>query len=339
MTANRSWVLLRRPEGVPRLEDFEARESELREPAEGEVLLRVLYTAMDPAIRGFMNAGGGYAAPLVLGAPVKGMVLGRVLRSKSQDLAEGDIAWGFGSWSDYVTVPAAQLHRPPLEAGLDLPAYLHVLGTIGLTAHYGLFDVAAIGPGARVLVSGAAGAVGSLAGQMARIAGASRIVGIAGGAEKCARAVADYGYDACIDYKAELDLTAAIGAALPEGIDVGFENVGGAALDGALAHLRKNARIALCGMISGYNAEAWGLKNAWSLVVNTARLQGFRVTDVLADRARTAAMLAEIASWVAAGKLRWHADVREGFEAIPESFLCLFSGAHSGRLLVQLAAD
>ena len=339
MTTNRSWVLLRRPVGVPQLEDFEIREHAIPKPAEDEVLLRVLYAAMDPAIRGFMNAGGGYAAPLALGAPIKGMVLGRVLRSKSHDLAEGDIVWGFGSWSDYTTAPAAQLHRPPLDAGLDLSAYLHVLGTIGLTAHYGLFDIAAIRPGARVLVSGAAGAVGSLAGQMARIAGAARVIGIAGGAEKCARAAADYGYDACIDYKAAPDLPAAIGAALPEGIDVCFENVGGASLDGALAHLRKNARIALCGMISGYNAEAPSLKNAWSLVVNTARIHGFRVTDVLADRVRTATMLAEIAGWIDAGKLRWQVDIRDGFEAIPESFLCLFSGDHNGRLLVQLDGD
>jgi len=338
MTRNRHWVLLRRPEGLPQLADFEIREDDVSEPAEGEVLLRVLYAAMDPAIRGFMNAGG-YAAPLPLGAPVKGMVLGRVLRTKARGFATGDLVWGFGSWSEYVSVPAAQLHRAPIEAGLDLSASLHVLGTIGLTAHYGLFGIAAVKPGERVLVSGAAGAVGSLAGQMARIAGASRIIGIAGGPEKCARAVAEYGCDSCIDYKAEADLSAAIGAALPEGIDVCFENVGGAALDGALAHLRKDARIALCGMISGYNAEAQSLKNAWGLVVNTARLHGFRVTDILADRVRMSAMLAEIAGWIAAGKLRWHVDVRYGFEAIPETFLCLFSGAHTGRLLVRLAGD
>lgn len=188
-------------------------------------------------------------------------------------------------------------------------------------------------------MSGAAGAVGSLAGQMARIAGASSVIGIAGGPEKCARAVKDYGYDACIDYKTNPDLSAAIGRALPRGIDICFENVGGASLDAALAHLRKNARIALCGMISGYNAEEQSLKNAWSLVVNTACLQGFRVTDVLADRERMAAMLTQIANWIDVGTLRWHVDVRDGFETIPETFLCLFSGNHNGRLLVRLAGN
>lgn len=336
---NRHWALAQRPRGAPRPADFEARSGPVPEPGEGELLLRVLYAAMDPAIRGFMSAGGTYAAPIAVGAPVTGMILGEVARSRSPAVGEGSVVFGFGSWSDYVVGPAAQFHPLPVELGYELPAYLHALGTIGLTAYYGLFDTAGMAEGDTVLVSGAAGAVGSLVGQMARIRGASRVVGIAGGAAKCRKAVLRYGYDSCIDYKAPGDLRAAIGAALPEGIDVFFDNVGGATLEAAIHHLAKNARIALCGMISGYNATAPqpGPSNLWNLVVRTARIQAFRVTDILGQHDRTAQMLAHIDAWLKAGKLVYDLDLREGFEAIPESFARLFTGEHDGRLVVRVA--
>lgn len=334
---NRQWLLAKRPRGIPLLTDYEKCEGPVPEPADGQVLVRVLYAMMDPAIRGFMDAGGNYATPIPLGEPMRGMVLGVVIGSKAAARREGDVVFGFGAWSDYVVGPAAQFHPVPTHLGHDLSAYTHALGTIGLTAYYGLIDIARIAPGDSVLVSSAAGAVGSLVGQMAKIRGAARVVGIAGGPEKCGKAVAQYGYDACIDYKATADLSAAIGEALPDGIDVHFENVGGAVLEAALDHLAKNARIALCGMISGYTVAQPGPSNLWNLVVNTAQIHAFLVTDILGQPDRVSGMLAEIDGWIKDRRLRYGIDIREGFDAIPESFNCLFTGEHSDRLVVRVA--
>ena len=321
---------------MPSAADFESRETELPVPGADQVLLRTLYVAMDPAIRGFMGTGG-YAS-ISPGEPVRGMVLGRVIDSRSPLHRAGDIVFGFGAWSEYVIGPAAQFHPVPIKPGVGLETYTHVLGTIGLTAWYGLIDVAEMKAGDSVLVSAAAGAVGSLVGQMARIRGASKVVGIAGGTDKCRRVVERYGFDACIDYKSTANLSEAIGAALPKGIDVHFENVGGAVLEAALDHLAKNARVALCGMIAGYNAEAPqpGPRNLWNLVVNTAQIRAFRVTDILGQHERTQRMLNEIGQWIRQGKLVYDIDVREGFEAIPHSFACLFTGEHVGRLVVNI---
>lgn len=338
---SRHWVLAKRPQGSLRPDNLERVERPTREPDDQEVLIRVLYLAMDPAIRGFMNASGNYAAPLALGAPVRGMVLGQVLRSRCATLSAGQMVWGFGSWSDYVVGPAKQYFPVSPASGFDLPAYTHVLGTIGLTAYHGLFDVGGMVAGNSVLVSAAAGAVGSLVGQMARLKGAARVVGIAGGPAKCRLAVERYGYDFCIDYKAVPDLGAAIKDALPTGVDVHFENVGGAVLEAAIDHLAKNARIALCGMISAYNgapgAPLGGPANLWNLVVKTARMQGFLISDVLAQPERCAARLAEIADWVRPGKLTYDLDIRDGFETIPAVYNDLFAGTNTGRLLVRIA--
>lgn len=338
-TTSRHWVLAKRPQGALKQTDLERTSRPIPEPGADEVLVRVIYLAMDPAIRGFMNAAGNYAAPLAIGDPVRGMVLGQVVRSRSAALPEGQLVWGFGSWSDYVVGPAVQYYPVSPDAGFALPAYTHVLGTIGLTAHYGLTEIARLAPGDTVLVSAAAGAVGSLVGQIAKLKGAARVVGIAGGPAKCSLAVDRYGYDACIDYKAVADMRHAVGEALPKGIDVHFESVGGAILEAAIAHLAKNARIAICGLIAGYNAThaESGPANLWNLVVKTAQIRGFLVTDILGQRDRTASMLAEIAGWIRQGKLRYDVDVREGFETIPDVYNCLFTGAHRGRLIVRIA--
>jgi len=335
---SRHWTLARRPQASLCLGDLERIERPVPEPADGEVLIRVLYLAMDPAVRGFMNASGNYAAPIPLGAPVRGVILGEVIRSRSAALAEGRIVWGFGSWSDYVVGPAAQ-YFPAAPAGFPLPAYIHALGAIGLTAHYGLLDIGALRAGDTLLVSAAAGATGSLVGQMAKINGASRIVGIAGGPAKCRLAVERYGYDECIDYKAVTNLGQAIGAALPKGVDVVFDGVGGAVLEAAIDHLAKNARIALCGMIAGYNASARtaGPANLWNLVVKTARMHGFLVSDIFTQPARVASTLAAIADWVRQGRLVYDLDIRDGFDRIPEIYNALFTGATTGRLVVRLA--
>ncbi|BAL24644.1 NADP-dependent oxidoreductase [Azoarcus sp. KH32C] len=340
-SANRQWLLRRRPQGPVGRVDLELARSRIPTPADGELLVRIKLLCMDPTIRNFMDADPGYKAPVAVGGVIRGMVVGEVVESRDPARSVGELVWGFGEWSDYVAGPAAQFFALPTHFGHPLPTYTHALGTIGLTAHYGLHDVARVRPGDTVLVSGAAGAVGSLVGQMARIAGASRVIGIAGGSDKCRRATERYGYDVCIDYKGDTALDAALGEAFPNGIDVVFENVGGAILEAALNHLRKNARVALCGMIARYGATepVPGPRNLWNLVVNTARIQGFLVSDILRDAARVDTALTEIDSWIRTGRLRYDLDVRTGFENVPDIFNCLFTGAHTGRLVVQIDQD
>lgn len=330
------WTLRSHPQGQLTLEDFTLEQLALPAPGAGEVVVRVEYLAMDPAIRGFMNDSGNYAAPIEPGQPIRGMILGTVIESRASELCAGDIVWGFGSWSDHVVVAAAQLHRAGRGIACD-PDLLHCQGTIGLTAYYGLTQIAKVQTGDRVLVSGAAGAVGSLAGQIARHLGAARVVGIAGGSVKCRRATDRYGYDDCLDYKATSDLRGALRQSLPEGVDVYFDNVGGEALGAAIDLLRKDARIALCGMISGYDRDPRSPPpNLWNLVVQTAGMRGFRVTDVLRDEAFISRAKSDLDRWAGSGKLRGDLDIRNGLEQAPAAFLSLFSGGNSGRLLVHV---
>lgn len=333
---NRQWVLARRPNAIPQPGDFALVEAVVPCPEHGQVVLRNRYLAMDPAIRNVLGQGGAYSDPLPLGQPVRGMVLGEVVASNDPALAAGDFAWGFGTWSDFVCVSAAGLVRvPPAD---DLAMHLHWYGTIGLTAAYGLFEIAALRPGDSLLVTGAAGAVGSIVGQLARAAGASRVVGIAGGPAKCTRAVQSYGYDICLDYKAADDLAASLAVAMPQGIDVVFDNVGGAQLELGIDNIAKDGRIALCGMISAYGAAEPdpGPANLWNLVARTAQMRGFRVTDVLFDDVRRHALLQPIVGLVAAGVLTADIDFRDGLEQVPDAFAALFEGTNAGRLLVRL---
>lgn len=334
------WILRRRPEGRLTPENFEMEQRSLHPPEAGQVVLRVDYLAMDPAIRGFMNDSGGYAAPIAEGQPIRGMVLGTVIESRAGDVETGDVLWGFGHWADYLVLDPLNLHRVS-RGQCAHPDLLHRRGTIGLTAYYGLTRIAGLREGDRVLISGSAGAVGSLAGQMARRLGASCVAGIAGGQRKCTLAVERYGYDACIDYKAEPDLAAALSRQLPEGIDVYFDNVGGDALAAAVDMLRQNARIAVCGMISGYDGEAaqGRAPNLWSLVVQTAGIRGFRVTDVLRDEAFLSQACADIDRWIEAGDLNGDFDIRQGLDQAPAAFLSLFTGGNSGRLLVRVSGE
>ena len=336
--ANRQWRLRRYPVGRLAEDDLALHVEPVPAPAEGQMLVRVLFVAMDPAIRAFMRPQPGYRAGVAPGEPVTGMVLGEVVESRCPGREVGEVVSGFGAWSDYVVGSEAQFAPVPIELGHELSAYTHVLGTSGLTAHHGLTRVGAIAPGDQVLVSAASGAVGSLAGQMARILGAGRVVGIAGGAEKCRLAVERYGYDDCVDYKAGADLVAALRVALPHGIDLCFENVGGSALQAAMANLRPGARVALCGMISQYDKSdpEPGPANLWNLVVHGARIEGFRISTTLGDRARTRAVLACIAGWIRAGMLNHDVDLRDGFDQIPHAFAALSTGRHRGRLVVRI---
>ncbi len=336
---NRQWLLCRRPHGLVTAADLTLHRAPVPRPGDGQVLIRTLLLCMDPTIRNFMSADPGYGVPIALGEPVRGMVLGRVLESRDPSRSEGELVWGFGTWSDFVVGTGSRFFPVPAHLGHPLAAYTHALGTIGLTAHHGLFEIAGLRPGETVLVSAAAGAVGSLVGQMARIGGASRIVGIAGGAEKCRRATDRYGYDACIDYKDTARWRDALAEALPGGVDVVFESVGGAVLEAALDHVNTQGRIALCGMVSRYGATepAPGPANLWNLVAKSVRMQGFLVSGVFGRPARVDEMLRAIDGWMREGLLRHDIDIRHGFERVPDTFNCLFTGVHAGRLVVDIS--
>ena len=335
---NRECLLIKRPEGEPTRDDYEWRESPVPEPGEGEYVVRVLYAVMDPAIRGWMDASGNYLDPIPLGSPVRSVVMGRVVKSRAEGYDEGMIVTGLGAWADYVVSQPGFMGPVPVEWGHDLTTYLHPLGAVGATSYYGLFEVAAYKDGENVLVSGAAGGVGSLVGQFAKLKG-SKVVGIAGGPEKCAWLTDELGFDAAIDYRATDDLSAAIRAEFPDGLDVYFENVGGAALEAALDNLAPLARIAICGMISQYNDSMDpppGPHNLWNLLVKRARMEGLLVSDYMH---RAMEGFTEINEWIKAGKIKFKVDVREGLENVPEVFNLLFTGAHDGKLILKVADE
>lgn len=346
---NHEWILKSRPQGLVKNTDFEYRESDVPPLQDGETLVKVRYLAMDPATRGWMG-DGGYVDPLPLDKPVMGVTVGEVLETKNPDVEVGTIVAGVGNWARYMVVPAEQmsvtragelgvLAPMDISSGHPIPMYLHALGTSGGTAWYGLMEIARMKAGDAVLVSGAHGSCGSLVCQYAKLKGASKVVGIAGGQEKCAELVELFGCDEAIDYKDCSDLSAAIGKAFPEGLDVFFDNVGGETLQAAMDHLAKGARIAVCGMISQYNATGAspGPENMWNLVANTASITGFLVSDYFGSPECEQAY-AQIAQWLDEGKLNARVDVRDDFERIPEVFNELFTGGNRGRLMIQVAS-
>jgi NADPH-dependent curcumin reductase CurA len=329
---NRQYRLAARPVGLPKKSDWEFITAPPRAPGEGEVLVGVEYLSLDPAMRGWMNEGKSYIAPVKLGEVMRALGVGKVLESKAQGFAAGDyVSGGFGIQS-LATVPGKDCTKidPRLA---PLPVYLNVLGMTGMTAYFGLLEVGEPKPGETVVVSGAAGAVGATVGQIAKIKGC-RVVGIAGGPEKCKFLIDELGFDAAIDYKAEA-MSKALRAACPAGIDVYFDNVGGEILDACLAQINLRARIVICGAISQYNntTPVKGPANYLSLLVNRARMQGMVVFDYAAkygDAAR------EMAGWMKEGKLKGREDIVEGIETFPETLLKLFSGENFGKLVLKV---
>ncbi|MBI1180170.1 MAG: zinc-binding dehydrogenase [Alphaproteobacteria bacterium] len=333
---NREWLLAKRPEGEPTAADYEWREGPVPEPGEGEFVVRILYAAMDPAIRGWMDPSGNYMPPIPLGTPVRSVVLGKVVKSNAAAHPVGQIVSGLGAWADYVVARPGMMGPVPVDWGHDLSTYLHPLGAVGATAYYGLFEIGRLKDGENLLVSGAAGGVGSLVGQMGKIKGC-RVVGIAGGPEKCRWLTEELGFDAAIDYRAAGDLSAEIGRQLPDGFDVYFENVGGPTLEAAMDNMAIGARIAICGMISAYNDTRNpppGPRNMWNILVKRAHVEGLLVADYF-PRAMEA--YSAINDWIKAGRLKFKVDVRDGLENAPEVFNLLFSGAHDGKLLLKIA--
>lgn len=329
---NRQWRLAARPVGAPKRSDFDFVQQPVPEPRDGQVLVKVLYISLDPAMRGWMNEGRSYIAPVALGQVMRAGAVGRVLESRDPRFKAGDYASGALGVQEYAVLDAKEL--TPVDPQLaPLPVHLSALGMPGFTAYFGLLDIGRPQGGDTVVVSGAAGAVGMVVGQIARIKGC-RAVGIAGGADKCRYLVQELGFDAAIDYKRD-DLKQALKTHCPGGVNVYFDNVGGEILDCVLTRLARGARIVICGAISQYNnARIQGPSNYLSLLVNRASMTGFVVFDYAARYAEAAR---EIAGWMAAGRLKSREHIVNGLETFPETLLMLFCGANLGKLVLQVA--
>jgi len=333
MTDNHQVRLAARPAGLPTPEVWEHTTEPVPEPADGRFVVRITHLSLDPAMRGWMNAGRSYVPPVGIGEVMRALGAGEVVASRHPDFPRGAHVTGIFGVQEYAESDGTGVLAVDPSV-VPLPTYLAVLGMTGMTAYFGLFDVGAPGEGETVVVSGAAGAVGSVVGQLAKIKGC-RVVGIAGGPEKCAWIVDELGFDAAIDYRTE-DVGRALRTHAPDGVDVYFDNVGGDVLDAALARLRRGARVVICGAISTYNAteRPAGPANYMSLLVNRARMEGFVVFDY-ADRYGEAA--AELGSWLREGKLRSREDVvRGGVADFPDTLLRLFRGENTGKLILQI---
>ena len=332
---NRQVLLTQRPVGEPSPADFETAEGPIGEPGPGEVLLKNLYLSIDPAIRGWMSDAKSYLPPIELGAPVRSGTLSQIVKSNAQGWPPGQIVQALAAWESYSVVPAAQLHGRvvPVE-GVPLQSMLSVLGGTGLTAYFGLLEVGQPKAGETVLVSAAAGGVGSIVGQIARIKGC-RAVGLTGSDEKCRWLTDELGYDAALNYRT-VDLRLALKEVCPKGVDVFFDSVGGSILDTVLTRINRRARVALCGAISQINATSLppGPRNYLQLLAKSARMEGFTTLD-FADRYDEAR--ADLAAWIREGKLRYRDEIVEGIENAPSHLLRLFSGEHRGKLMVKLA--
>lgn len=332
---NHQYRLAARPVGLPTPADWDYVEEPVAEPGDGELVVKVRYLSLDPAMRGWMNEGKSYIRPVGIGEVMRAGGVGQVIASRNPRFAVGDYVSGTLNVQEYCLSDGTGLTT--VDPALPLPVYLSVLGMPGMTAYFGLLDIGRPEPGQTVVVSGAAGAVGSVVGQIAKIKGC-RVVGIAGGEQKCRLVTERFGFDACIDYKSQ-DVRRALREAAPDGVDVYFDNVGGDVLDAALARLARGARVVICGAISQYNAtdQVRGPANYMSLLINRASMTGMVVFDY-ADRYPEAT--AELSEWMSAGKLRSLEDIVDGgVQAFPDTLLRLFQGENTGKLVLKVADE
>jgi NADPH-dependent curcumin reductase CurA len=329
---NHQFRLASRPQGMVGRENFDYIEEPVPELEEGQSLVEVLYISLDPAMRGWMSEGRSYIPPVEIGEVMRAGTVGRIVQTRGQKFAVGDHVSGWLGVQSHAVCDENSVFKVDVERA-PLPTYLGALGMPGMTAYFGLLDVGAPKEGETVVVSGAAGAVGSVVGQVARLKGC-RVVGIAGGPEKCEWIVGELGFDAAIDYKSE-DVAAALREQCPEGVDVYFDNVGGDILDAALARLARGARVVICGAISQYNNldSVKGPSNYMSLLVNRARMEGFVVIDYMS---RAPEAVSEMAGWIAEGKLVAREDIVEGLESFPEALQKLFRGENVGKLVLKV---
>jgi NADPH-dependent curcumin reductase CurA len=330
---NRQFRLAARPSGLSKRSDWQLATEPVAQPADGQLLVKVLQISLDPAMRGWMNEGRSYIPPVGIGEVMRAGGVGKVIASKNPGFAVGEhVSGGFGV-QEYCVSDGKGVAQIDLRLG-TLPQWLNALGMPGMTGYFGLLDVGQPKPGETVVVSGAAGAVGQTVGQVAKIKGC-RAVGIAGGKAKCDFVVKELHYDACIDYKAG-NLKDGLKEHCPKGVDVYFDNVGGEILDTVLTRISRGARIVICGAISQYNSTTpmKGPSNYMSLLVNRARMQGMVVFDY-ADRYALA--VKDIAQWMREGKFVSREDVVPGLENFPETLNKLFSGENFGKLVLKVA--
>ncbi|WP_274557964.1 NADP-dependent oxidoreductase [Streptomyces spiramyceticus] len=332
-TTGRSWHLVARPHGWPKAEDFALREAPVSAPAEGRILVRNLHFSVDPYMRGRMNDVKSYVPPFQLDEPMDGGAVGEVIASGDERFAVGDhVLHGLG-WREYADVNAK--HATKVDASLaPLSAYLGVLGMTGLTAYAGLFEVASFKEGDAVFVSGAAGAVGSQVGQMAKLKGASRVIGSAGSAEKVKLLTEEYGFDAAFNYK-DGPVAEQLREAAPDGIEVYFDNVGGEHLEAAIGSLNVHGRATICGMIAQYNnTEATpGPRNMALIIGKRLRLQGVLVGDHAALQPQ---FVKDVSGWIRSGELKYNETVVEGIENGYDAFVGLLRGENTGKMIVSL---
>jgi NADPH-dependent curcumin reductase len=330
---NRQILLKSRPQGAPGLDNFELTETAIPAPGEGELLMRTLYLSLDPYMRGRMNDAKSYAPPQPLNEVMIGGTAGEVIESRNPSFAPGDQVVGMGGWQEYSIVSGGI--RKVDTSRIPLSAYLGPVGMPGVTAWYGLNKICEAKAGQTIAVSAASGAVGSVVGQLAKAKGCGAI-GFAGGPDKCRYVTDELGFDACIDYKAHPDpkaLYGALKAATPNGIDAHFENVGGPVLDAVLLRMNDFGRIAVCGMISGYNGEPIPLRYPALILTSRLRVEGFIVSEHMDH---WPAALTELGTLVATGKLKYRETIAEGLDAAPEAFIGMLKGKNFGKQLVKL---
>jgi NADPH-dependent curcumin reductase CurA len=329
---NRQILLKSRPEGAPGLDNFELVERPVPEPAEGEVLMRTLYLSLDPYMRGRMSPAKSYAKPAAVGEPMVGGTVGEIVASRNPKFSVGDIVLGYGGWQEYALSSGTALRKLD-PAAAPVSTALGVLGMPGMTAYVGLLEIGQPEPGETVVVAAASGAVGSVVGQIAKIKDC-RAVGIAGGADKCRFVTGELGFDACVDHRAP-DFARALEAACPKGIDVYFENVGGAVQQTVWPLLNDFARIPVCGLIAQYNSPTpMPGPDMFSVLRKRLLLRGFIVSDFAAKQGD---FLREAGEWVRTGRLKYREDVADGLEQAPAAFLGLLQGKNFGKMLVRVA--
>ncbi len=333
---NRQVLLKARPEGIPQAECFELAAAAVPAPGAGQILVRNIYLSVEPAMRGWVSAVANYADPVPIGGVMRSFAAGRVAASRHPDYRPGELVTGMFGWQDYAVVDAGAVQRKVTETDLPLSTSLGVLGLNGITAYFGLLEVGRPQPGETVVVSTAAGAVGSCVGQIAKLKGC-RAVGIAGGPEKTRLCREEFGYDAALDYKRG-ELAPALAAACPEGVDVYYDNTAGPISDAVYARLRVGARVVICGTasVASWDPPPLAPRVERHLLVKRARMQGFVIFDFAA---RYAEALAALAGWVRSGKIRYREDILDGIEHAPGAIAGLYRGENLGKRLIRIAAE